>query len=155
MIKTQDPLFKSKIFYNMANCAVALKHYDRAKELYKKALALNPQDKEAEENLMQLYALRVKEKQDVADMMPHVNAKQTTIASRKNEIQKEQNNDAQQNNGSKGQHSAEASSQAGSKMKKNTKTNQKIFSPNNKEYKFGYSAYELINKGYINETNPW
>jgi Ca-activated chloride channel family protein len=156
-IKTSDKALKEKIFYNMANCAVKLKHYDRAKVLYKKALYLDPNDIQAKENLLQLYALQLKEKQDVADMMPHINDKQSTTLSKNNETKNDtQKSGSKKKKNTNRQNSTTANAGAGgekrqlSHQKKNTQLYQK-----NQEYKFGYSAYELINKGYINETHPW
>ncbi len=45
----------------------------------------------------------------------------------------------------------------GSGGKTKHEQNKKLVIKNNSKskYKFGYKAYELINKGYINEKNPW
>ncbi len=156
-IKTKNPKFKANIFYNMANCAVGLKRYDRAKELYKKALALNPQDKEAKENLLELYRHSFEEKKDVADMMPHVNDKQSTTTSKKNETKEDEKSDTTKKSASQRKQRSGSEALAGKGAEAKNKNSQKSLSSkkDTKEYRFGYGAYELINKGYINESHPW
>jgi len=155
-IKTKDPLFKANIFYNMAQCAVGLKHYDRAMKLYQKTLLLNPDDKEAKENLLELYKHNFQTQQDVADMMPHVNDKQSSNLSKTNETKQEEKKQQGKNHNSSKQALQSNFSQGSSqKKKKNSQSSMRKKSKNQAEYKFGYNAYELINKGYINETHPW
>lgn len=152
-IKSHDPEIKSKVLYNMANAAFRLKKYQRAAEFYKQSLTLH-YSIEAKENLMTLYALNRTSKVDVADMLPQVNDKEVKTITKKNDTKKdEQKNES---GSSKSKQNAAQGSQggAGAKSKKQNKDAAQIKGEKN-NFKMGYNAYELINKGYINETQPW
>jgi Ca-activated chloride channel family protein len=143
-IKSKDKRVKQTLFYNMGNCALKLKKYERAKTYYKNSLALGF-DNDAYENLFLLYKLDIKQKIDVADMLPKPNSKKKKNISKKTDTQKDKG-------GSSKQKSSLSSSGAGSQTK--TKANSPSYRSKN-QYQMGYKAYELINKGYTNETNPW
>jgi len=149
-IKTPDKTFKANIFYNMGNCAVALQKYSRAKVLYQKALWLNPNDKDAKANLLLLYRYNLKDGVDVADMMPHVNDTSSTTTSASNEQPQQQQKQGSSNNSQNARSSGSVSSSAKVAQKQTKYKHSATHS-----MQFGYSAYELINKGYINETKPW
>jgi Ca-activated chloride channel family protein len=143
-IQSSNKKVKQTIFYIMGNCAVKLKKYDRAKTYYKKSLALGF-DNDAYENLLLLYSLGIKQKIDVADMLPKPNSKKKQNISKKTDTQKNKG-------GSSKQKSLLSSSGAGSKTKIKADSSSK---KSKNRYQMGYKAYELINKGYTNETNPW
>lgn len=151
-IKSKDKSIKQKLFYNMGNCAVMLKKYERAKIYYKKALALG-YDKQSYENLVLLYKLKLQEKKDVSDMMPKKSSSESTKASKKQDVKKDE---SKSSSSSSNQKSGGVSDASGSSSKKGSekkpKKNDKI---NTSQYKIGYKAYELINKGYTNEKHPW
>jgi Ca-activated chloride channel family protein len=156
-IESANPKIKQTVFYNMGNCAVKLKKYDRAKTYYKQALALG-YDKDAYENLMMLYKLNLKAKVNVTDMLPKPNAKEKKNSSKKTDNQKDdKKNDNENNKSGKSQkESLNSSASSGQQNKSHAKANSKEKNKANKNiYQMGYKAYELINKGYTNETNPW
>ena len=151
MIKSKNKKIKSIVFYNMANSASRLKKYKRAKTLYKQSLALN-YTKEAYENLLKI--IKLEPKTDVSAMLPHVDSKKVKNISQKQE--QKQDDKKQQSSSSKSQQKASKATQGGgsnSKKKKDAKTSQKQGDKN--RYKMGYNAYELINKGYLDEKRPW
>lgn len=151
-IKSKNKNIKQKLFYNMGNCAVKLKKFERAKIYYQKALALGF-DKESYENLMLLYKLKLKEKKDVSNMLPKKSSDKSTQASKKSDQQKDETNSASSNSNQK---AGESSNGSGSKNKKNGDENLKKSDKIDKsQYKIGYKAYELINEGYTNEKHPW
>ena len=151
-IKTKDKKIKQNIFYNMGNCATKLKKYDRAKIYYEKALAFG-YDKDSFTNLTLLYKLRPKQKLDVSDMLRKRDSDQQTQASKKSNTQKDENKSS---NSKSNQKSAQSSNGSSSKAKKSGQQQIKKSNKTNKsEYKIGYKAYELINKGYTNEKHPW
>lgn len=151
-IKSKDSSIKQKLFYNMGNCAVKLKKYERAKLYYRQALALG-YDKQSYENLMLLYRLNLKEKKDVSNMMPKKSSNESTKASKKNNVEKDESKSGSSSSNQKSGDSSNASS-GGSKKSSNKKT-EKSDKINTSQYKIGYKAYELINSGYINEKHPW
>jgi Ca-activated chloride channel family protein len=150
-IETPNPDIKQKIYYNMGNCAVKLKKYKRAKIYYQKALALGD-DKDAYHNLLLLYKLKLKEGVDISDMLPKNQVNKQTGASKKEQIKKS----SQQNSSKSQQKASQKSSGSGSKSSgQDKKELQQTQQQNKAQYKIGYRAYELINKGYTNEKHPW
>ena len=153
-IKTQDPKLKASIYYNMANCAVALKDYTQAKKLYLKALALT-NDKEALQNLQTLQKYHLHTQKNVLDMI-----------GKKPKVPPQQSQKKEQTQQQHKTHKSTSSSQTPMKMaqktqgkgadkaKKTNPTPQKT-TQNKPHFSFGYKAYELINKGYTHENNPW
>jgi len=151
-IKSKDMDIKQKLFYNMGNCAVKLKKYERAKIYYQKALSLS-YDKQAYENLMAIYTL--KEKVDISDMLPKNETNKKTEASKKTDTKKDEsktNADNSSSNQKADESTNGSAAKKGKEIKKSSKKNDKI---NKAQYKIGYKAYELINKGYTNEKHPW
>ena len=150
-IQTHNKKIKQMIFYNMANCAVKLKRYDRAKKLYIQALALG-YDKDALENLRTLQKLNLKTLKNIIDMLPPKNAQTKKNSSKKTATQKDDKKSGGGKNNSK-QSANQSSNGAGDKKSKNKTQASKP--PQNNNYKIGYKAYEQINKGYTNEKEPW
>jgi Ca-activated chloride channel family protein len=151
-IKTRDKNIKQKLFYNMGNCAIQLKKYERAKIYYQQALSLGF-DEDSLYNLTLLYKLNLKEKKDVSDMLPKKDSQQSTQASKKKDVQKEE---SKSGSSSSSQKAGESSDGSGAQGKDKSKENVKKSDTTNKaQYKIGYKAYELMNKGYTNEKQPW
>lgn len=157
-IKSKNPLLKQKIFYNMGNSAVKLQLYKEAKLYYQKALGFG-YDEDAYANLLLIYA--IKEKKDISDMLP---PSQTQDKSKKEQQKKNEKEKAQEQ---KPQNETSTASKAtketlkssdgsvstkGKKQKKKEKNSDTI---NRAKYQIAYKAYELINKGYTDETRPW
>jgi len=153
-IQTTNPKIKQSILYNMANCSVKIKKYERAKRFYRQALAFG-EDNDALFNLFLLKKLHPKKVKDVLAMMP----KQQTFKEAKNH-QKTSKEEKNSNNSSalsgSNQESHESSHGAGSQKKKRYKALKHNQTKNEStKYKLGYKAYEQINKGYSNEKEPW
>jgi len=145
-IKTKNKSLKQKIYYNLGNCAVKLKKYDKAKTYYLYALYL-ADDSDALYNLTLIRKLKLKTSKDVAMMTPK------NQQSKKNNTNKKNNKKSSNKKTSKSSSNSNASGANGSsKEKLNT------IKKRNKQkgtYKFTYKAYEKINKGYIDEKEPW
>ena len=158
LIQSTNPKIKQIIFYNMGNCAVKLQKYNRAKTYYQQALALG-YDKASYENLITLYKLNIKSKINVADMLPKPDAKEKKNSSKKTDKQKDDNKSDNKNKNSKtsksNQRALTASSGAGEMNKSKNKIDSSKIKDSKNQYQMGYKAYELINKGYTNESNPW
>ena len=153
-IESKDKKLKQKIFYNMGNCAVKLKRYDRAERFYIQALALG-KDKDALHNLYQLYKLNLKTGVNITDMLPSKNAQSKKNSSKSISKQKDQ-----KNSGSKKNNSMQGAQQnvngKGSDQSKKEQSSKKSSTTNLKNnFQLGYKAYENINKGYTNEKEPW
>jgi Ca-activated chloride channel family protein len=154
-IESTNPQIKQKIYYNLGNCAVKLKKYERAKIYYQKALGLQ-EDKDAKANLLMLYKLRLKEGVDISDMLPKNELKKKTAASKKENVKKDASKDASSSSNANQKASQKsAGSAANNSKKEESKRVQSKQRDNKAKYKIGYKAYELINKGYTNEKHPW
>jgi len=152
-IKTANPKIKQHILYNMGNCAVKLKRYDRAQRLYIQALALG-KDKDALYNLNLLRKMRLKTGVNIIDMLPTKNAQEKKSSSKSLSKQKDNKKNSGGKNNSK-QSSAQSAS-SGTKSAKQSKSFSKSQGKQkNPKYNMGYKAYEIINKGYTNEKEPW
>ena len=155
-IQSRSKEIKQKIFYNLGNCAVKLGRYDRAQTYYEQALALG-EDADALYNLTLLQKLHLKTKVNISDMLPPKNAQTKQNSSKKTSTQK----DEQKQGGGKSnsnQQTDESSNGAGDlKKEQSTQSQKETNKSNNKEndYKMGYKAYEMINKGYTDEKEPW
>ena len=153
-IKSPDRSLKQKLYYNMGNCAVKLKKYTRAKRYYQQALMLG-KDKDALNNLIVLYKLHLAEPEDLSQKMPKRQKKATKKQEQK--APKEQKQPKKKGSGSS-QQATQKSAGSGSNKKKKRQQQEdlKLSKKENKSnYKLGYKAYELINKGYTNEIHPW
>ena len=151
-IQSHNKHIKSILLYNMGNAAFRLKKYQRAENYYKQSLAVE-YSLEAKENLFVIYKEQLKAKVNVADMLPTVDDKKVKTITKKNDTKK---NEKEDSSSSSSQQKSNSASQGGGGKKtkqKNKKTDKLKNKKNN--YKMGYNAYELINKGYINETKPW
>lgn len=144
-IKTSDIELKEAILYNMGNCAVKLEMYDKAKEYYIYALALID-DKDALYNLNLIRNLKTKQK----DQTPKKSHGSSDDKKRSN---KKQSNNSKNSNSNRG--SKQSSSGSGGNKNTNSSFVKKEQSNKANNYKIGYKAYEIINKGYANEKQPW
>ena len=155
-IKTPNRVLKQKLFYNMGNVAIKLKRYRLAITYYKKSLALGD-DKDALFNLSLLYKLAPKEQEDISKMLAHKKRKKKKEEGKKQEKSKESKQTKKSSSGAN-QKASQKSAGSGSNKKRKKKENenlQLVKKRNKSKYKLGYHAYELINKGYTNETHPW
>ena len=143
----------------MGNIAVKLQRYDRAKTYYLQALALGKDD-DAYYNLMLLHKLQLKTGVNLIDMLPEKNAhtKKNSSKSTSQQEDKKKQGGAKKRSNRSAQSSAGAGANSKSKKKKSAQENKKKNSSNiakNNSYKMGYKSYELINKGYTHEEQPW
>lgn len=153
-IKSTDPRLKQKIFYNLGNCAVKLKKYNRAKKYYQQALALGF-DKDAFYNLSLLYKLNVKEQKNLANELQKKNIQKKQTSKEKQNEKKDASKSGSSKSNQKASQKSSGSGKNNKKKKKQNQNLQLVKHKNKSNYKLGYKAYELINKGYTNEKHPW
>ncbi|WP_457746034.1 VWA domain-containing protein [Sulfurimonas sp.] len=150
-IKTADAKIKQAIFYDIANCAVHLKKYDIAKIYYVKALALG-KDNDALFNLRLLQKQRYKTSKDVLKNERHKQKNQH----KSSKEQKEQKSQSESKGASSSNRKSIQSTNGQGGTTKKQKTSILIKQKNRpNKYKMAYKAYEIINKGYANEKEPW
>ncbi|WP_345992044.1 VWA domain-containing protein [Sulfurimonas sp. HSL-1716] len=155
MIQTTSKEIKQKILYDMAGCAVKLKKYDRAEIYYQQALALG-KDEDALYNLTLLQKLNLKTGVNISDMLPPKNAQTKKNSTKKTGSKKDENKEGggKSNSNQQADQSSEGAGDAKKgDMKKAEKSEVKQIQKN--KYKMGYRSYEMINKGYTDEKEPW
>jgi Ca-activated chloride channel family protein len=149
-IRTTSPRIKQKLYYNIANAYTMLEAYDKAKIYYTKALQLG-KDADAEHNLA-LVAL-LQNRHDAQLGIAHPKS-QSGDSSKSDEPQ----DDTAKQNRQEDQPSSGSGSGGQTKQKSAQKQKEK------QQLKLDESAqpqplsskvYELINKGYIREKQPW
>lgn len=136
---------KQQLYYNIANAYSMQKAYSKAKVYYTKALQLGV-DADTKHNLA-LVALLV-DKKDA----------QLGIAHPKSQDASSSKNESQDKDETRSEDTPSSGSSAGEKSssKKEKQEKSKLLD-NGSEDKHPLSSkvYELINKGYIHETQPW
>jgi len=145
-IRSTSAKIKQKIYYNIATCYAQLQSYDKAKIYYTKTLQLG-KEKDALYNLNLVALLRDKNNASLGIAHPK-SQNATSSKSESGEEDKEDTRDEDQpSSGSGG---------GGESKSKQSQIKNKLTSDNSaKQQPLGSKVYELINKGYIRETQPW
>ncbi len=144
-VKSSKAEIKAVVYYNSANSLVRLKEYKKARNAYRKSLALE-YSKEADENLKFIDDV-AEEKQMITGQQK--SAKKSNLAKKNESTQKKKKEGGSSNM----KVSAAASNGANEKSKKSKQESQ--VSLNSGRAKLSSKQYELINKRRTNETKPW
>lgn len=139
---------KQQLYYNIANAYAMLQAYDKAKIYYTKTLQLG-EDKDAAYNL-KLIAL-LKDKNDASLGIAHPKS-QSSASSKAESTQKEKDDTREEDQPSSGSGGGEESSSKENKIQDKSKLTS---DESQEQQPLGSKVYELINKGYIRETQPW
>ncbi|RLA70972.1 MAG: hypothetical protein DRG24_06120 [Epsilonproteobacteria bacterium] len=145
-VRSSDPLFKSKLYFNMANCLIRLQEFEKAREHFRFSLLLH-YDRAAVENL---HFIATAEEQDHMLSGRQKGKKRAEDSAAENSSQKEQKSGG----GSNQQSEAERSKGSGNQGKKSQNDPRLSFSPKGKS-RLSSKQYELINSRSIYETQPW
>jgi len=140
-----NPKLKKTILYKLGNCSAKLKEYDRAKRYYQKSLAFG-NDKDIVYNLKLIAHKIQKQRRDFPTFKSEDKAKDNTPQGSKKQKSEPK--------GSKNSTKSGVGSKAFGQSSK-TKSSSKKSHPSKLTRPMGFKAYELINKGYISEKNPW
>ena len=149
-IRSTSPRIKQKLYYNIANAYVMLKTYDKAKIYYTKALQLGD-DADAEANLALVAQLQSRQASDLGIAHPQSQSSQNSrgkMASAKEEKAKQQEDQPSSGSGAGGQ----------MRQKSTRKEHKKLwleYENDTAPQPLSSKVYELINKGYIREEQPW
>jgi len=147
-IQTRSVPIKQKLLYNIGNIYVHLKAYDKAKMYYTKALQLGP-DSDTLHNLKLVVLLQQSNKTAKGRSLPKPQGKNPSAAAQISE--KDPQSEKKQESsgsGSGGENSRQTKEQAKKKQ-------QLLMDNKPQKQPLGSKVYELINKGYIRETQPW
>lgn len=105
-LKSDDPSLREKAYYNLGNAYFRQQQYDKSLEAYKKALLLNPSNKEAKIN----YELALRKRNEQNQQKPQQN---------QNNQNKQDNQDNQQNQNQNQQNSKQDENQQSQKGNQN------------------------------------
>ena len=144
-LSSTNPKLKKIIFYKLGNCSAKLKEYDRAKGYYQKALAFG-NDKDIVYNLKLIAHKIQKQRRDFPTFKSEDREKENTPQGSKKQK-------TEPKGGKKSTKSGVGSKASGQSSK--TKSSSQKSHPSKLTRPMGFKAYELINKGYISEKNPW
>ena len=147
-MRSKEPKLKQQLLYELGNCEAKLAYWDKAKEYYVQALQLG-KDEDAMHNLE--FVLKQKKRHGFKLSAYNASgAKRTKDSNAKNskteEKKKGSSSKSESNSGAGG---------AGSKSKNAVVKVVKKQENSNSKRVMSSKAYDLINKGYIQETKPW
>ncbi len=143
-IRSEDPAVKAAIYYDLGNCAVKIDRYKRAQKLYIKSLQLKP-DADTLENLAATLFLKDRKKR-----LESRSAKMSPKSSRVSSGTK------RDGSGKKRESKGSGATGGGGKSARKSPENRSVSATQGiLRHPIGSKAYELINKGYVNERRPW
>ena len=152
-IRSTSPQIKQMLNYNIGNCYANLKRYNKAIEYYSKSLQLGD-DSDAEYNL-KIVTLK---KSESANMLQSSHAKAQGESAAPKEASEAEDSDE----GKKEEQNSGGGSGSGGenkiKQRKDNKKKKIMLLPSKEklqEQPLSSKVYDLINKGYINEKEPW
>ncbi len=143
-IRSDEPEFKSRLYYNIGNCQIRLKEFENARNSLLKSLTLR-YTKEADDNLR---AIRGAEEQQTLNVRKEKNDRFSAEENKPTGAPK----NSKEGGGSNMQ-SDIASSGSGDAQKK--AQGDPRFSTSQGKAQLGSKQYELINQRSVHETKPW
>jgi len=146
-IRSTSPQIKQMLYYNIANAYTQLASYDKAKRYYAQALQLG-EDEDARANLALIALLQEKK---AAPGIAHPKSQNNAGSKSENQEQetdKERRSEDQPSSGS---------GSGGSEQKQKNREKMKLIEAHQdkQEQPLSSKVYEMINKGYIHEKQPW
>ena len=149
-IRSTSSSVKQALYYNIANAYAMLESYDKAKIYYTKTLQLG-KDADAAHNLQLVALLSNKQNAELGIAHP----KSQDSSSSKSETQEAEKEETRSEDDPSSGSGGGGESQTQKEQLKDQK--KKKLESNGEEEKHPLSSkvYELINKGYIRETQPW
>jgi len=150
-IRSSSKTVKQTLYYNIANAYAKLEKYDKAKRYYAKTLQLGL-DEDASHNLSTVALLSDKNNADLGIAHP----KSQSSDSSKSEVQEandeEGRSEDQPSSGSGGGGETKSKEE---KEKNEQEDGQLMGTDEEEQHPLSSKTYELINKGYIREKQPW
>jgi Ca-activated chloride channel family protein len=144
-IRSTTPQIKQQLYYNIANAYAKLEDYDNAKQYYIKALQLG-EDEDARYNLDLIVFLK-KQQETKLGVSPPKSQESSGSQTESKESEKESKSEDQQGSGS---------GDGGKAEQKERKEKMKLIEEyQSEEQPLSTKVYEMINRGYINEKQPW
>lgn len=143
-IQSRSPLVKQTLYHNIANAYALLGKYTKAKIYYTKSLQLG-HDAESLYNLLLVSTLKDKESASLGISHPKSQSSASSKSESSQKEKKKKEDEPSSGSGGGGEKTAQ----------KKQKKNKLISDPHVKSQPLSSKVYELINKGYIHEQQPW
>ncbi len=147
-IKTGSRKTKQMLYYNIANAYVQLQAYAKAKMYYTKTLQLGD-DADAASNLALIALMQASKEPSLGIAHPKSQSDSSSRSENKASQNKHERQEDQPNTQSGGTGEPQDKSKE-QEHKRNMSSHQE-----EQKHPLGSKLYELINKGYIRETQPW
>ena len=148
-IRSTSAEIKQRLYYNIANTHAMMEDYDKAKIYYTKALQLGA-DEESRHNLQLVVLLKKKKEAQLGIAHPKSQSSDSSKSESGESDKEETRNEDQPSSGS-------GSGGENKTYEKQSKKEKKrlILDESQEQQPLSSKVYELINKGYIRETQPW
>ncbi len=143
-IKSNNPEFKARLYYNMGNCFIRLQEFKKAREMFVKSLSLAVKT-DVQENLA--FIMRAEEQEHLLTGQQE-GKKRAQDAETKNQPE---TGKKKEGGGSNQQSDADGTKGAGGKKMDG---DEKVSFAGGKS-RLSSRQYELINQRSVNETKPW
>ena len=144
-VRSTSTHIKQLLYYNTANAYAHLEAYDKAKIYYTKTLQLG-EDPDARYNLNLIALLTDKDNASLGIAHPKSQSASTSKSESQEKDKEDTRDEDKPSSGSGGGESGAQKKQEQSKLSSQESVEQ---------HPLGSKVYELINKGYIRETQPW
>ena len=148
-IRSTSAEIKQHLYYNIANAHAMLEDYDKAKMYYTKALQLG-EDEDSRHNLQLVALLKNKKEAQLGITHPKSQSSDSSKSESGESDKEETRNEDQPSSGS----GSGGESKTNEKQSKEEKK-RLILDESQERQPLSSKVYELINKGYIRETQPW
>ena len=145
-IRSTSAQIKQKLYYNIANCYTKQEAYEKAKMYYTKALQLG-EDKDARANLELVALLADKKSAELGIAHPKSQSSDSSKSEDQEGKEGESRDEDQPSSGS-----GDGGEKSNSKEQEKSKL---ILDSKQEKQPLSSKVYELINKGYIHEKQPW
>ena len=145
-IRSTSAQIKQKLYYNIANCYAKQEAYEKAKMYYTKALQLG-KDKDAKANLALVVLLADKKNAELGIAHPKSQGSNSSKSKHQEGEEEERRDEDQPSSGS-----GDGGEKSNAKEQEKGKLN---LDPQQEKQPLSSKVYELINKGYIHEKQPW
>ena len=148
-IRSSSAVTKQRLYYNIANVHTMIEDYDKAKIYYTKALQLG-EDEDSRHNLQLVVLLKKKKEAQLGIAHPKSQSSDSSKSESGESDKEETRNEDQPSSGS----GSGGESKTDEKQSKEEKK-RLILDESQEQQPLSSKVYELINKGYIRETQPW
>ncbi len=147
-IRSRSGHIKQILYYDIANCYAQLEQYEKAREYYTKSLQLGS-DRDALHNLGIVAHLKSRDRSKMSMAKPQAQEGSQAQADKEQEDASKEHAD-QQSAGGGG-----SDQKSTPKQKENMKKRITLEQSDQPQQPLSSKVYEMINKGYIYEKQPW